>query len=567
MAFSLVAVIGGAQVIFYVNDPSPNEGNYDFSYAEAGSGWGVADLTDPANSIESNLVMVDDGTGDSPIACDPILNAAELAGNIAVLYRGDCEFGAKALACETAGAIGVVIVNNVPGAPISMGGGADGGSVTIPVAMITDTDGALLQTEILAGTSTAFIGSKSGFYENDLGFYPQHILMPEQFSNLQLLSQDDTEFSVELGAWVHNYGSETQTNVTLSATIDVGASNVYNETSTPVASILSGDSVFIALPTYSEASYANGYYHVDYIIASDAADEFLADNELPADFTMSDSIFGYSRVNESLQPNGVAYFRGASSTASNSACLAFSDPNASRMGIAGMTFSASSSQNPDPTSLDGEFVQVFAYQWNDVFTDINDAGFAISLLDEITSGEYIYLSDLQQENVYLPFEDPFVMEDGQRYLFCVTHYGENIFLGYDTEIDYRENQNTYAQPVFPGESDGSFFTNGFGTDIVPASTVHMFDADELSVVELPLVDLDAYPNPATTVINIPLTEDKGDAQLMVFDLSGKLISTQNASMNGNMLQFDVTSIAAGTYVVDLEFENGEKGTINIVVAH
>lgn len=564
LCLCLAATVGSAQVIFYVEAPSPNEGNYDFTYADAAT-WGVGDLTDPAESITSNMVLVDDGTGSTPLACDPILNGTDLVGNVAVLYRGDCEFGAKALACETEGAIGVIIINNIPGAPIDMGAGADGATVTIPVTMISDADGAVLAAEIATGLSTVFIGSKLGFYDYDMGFYPQNILMPEAFSNIQLLSQDDTEFSVELGAWVFNYGAFSQDNVQLRCVINDGA-DIYDEISATGVTVPAGDSIFIPLPAFTQSTYDNGSYTGTYTITSDEADEFDPDNSLPCSFTVSDSIYGYSPVTTALAPEGDAYFRGASSTASNSACLAFNDPNAERVGIAGMTFSAASSQNPDTTTMDGEFVEIYAYSWNDAFTDVSDA--AITSLDEIASGEYIYLEDLQQGNVYIPFEEPVILEDGQWYLFCVTHYGENLFLGYDSDLDYNLNQDNYQMPLFPGESDGAWFLNGFGTDVIPAITVRMFDADAIGIEEeTSAIELEAYPNPATTTLNIPLTENKGNVDMSIYDLSGKLVSTQNVSMDSNMLEVDVTSIPAGTYVFDLDFANGEKATINVVVAH
>ena len=80
------------------------------------------------------------------------------------------------------------------GSPVAMGAGADGGAVTIPVVMISNVDGALLRPEIDAGNTSVFIGSKSGYYGDDLGCYPEHILRPEHFGNIQALSQDDTEF-------------------------------------------------------------------------------------------------------------------------------------------------------------------------------------------------------------------------------------------------------------------------------------------------------------------------------------------------------------------------------------
>ena len=57
------------------------------------------------------------------------------------------------------------------------------------------------------------------------------------------------------------------------------------------------------------------------------------------------------------------------------------------------------------------------------------SSFAITLLDEIATGEFIYLSDNQQGNVYIPFEVPVLINDDQRYLFCITHYGENLYVG------------------------------------------------------------------------------------------------------------------------------------------
>ena len=100
IGFALMATIGGAQVIVYVEAPSPNEGNYDHTYAEAASGWGVLDLTDPANSVQGTMVMADDGSADPNEACNALVNGTAINGNIAVLYRGSCEFGLKAKNCQ-----------------------------------------------------------------------------------------------------------------------------------------------------------------------------------------------------------------------------------------------------------------------------------------------------------------------------------------------------------------------------------------------------------------------------------------------------------------------------------
>ena len=69
--------------------------------------------------------------------CNPLINGVDVTGKIAVIYRNTCEFGTKALNAQNAGAVGVIIINRDPEV-IEMGGGADGGSVTIPVVMLSD---------------------------------------------------------------------------------------------------------------------------------------------------------------------------------------------------------------------------------------------------------------------------------------------------------------------------------------------------------------------------------------------------------------------------------------------
>ena len=86
-------------------------------------------------------------------SCDPIDNGGDLNGKIAIVRRGSCEFGFKALAAQNEGAVAVIVVNNQPGAPIVMGGGAVGGDVTIPVVMVTDVDGEAIIDEISGGNT------------------------------------------------------------------------------------------------------------------------------------------------------------------------------------------------------------------------------------------------------------------------------------------------------------------------------------------------------------------------------------------------------------------------------
>jgi len=92
--------------------------------------------------------MVDCGIGDSQC------NLAE--GKICLIERGEIDFTAKALNCEAAGGIGVIIFNNVPGNTSgTLGAGFSG---TIPVIAISQNDGDFLLNNL---DSIAFISNIS----------------------------------------------------------------------------------------------------------------------------------------------------------------------------------------------------------------------------------------------------------------------------------------------------------------------------------------------------------------------------------------------------------------------
>jgi MYXO-CTERM domain-containing protein len=75
-------------------------------------------------------------------ACADLQNPEALAGNIAFIQRGDCYFVDKVQRAVDAGALAVVMVNNVDGEPFRMGG--DGSQKPIPSVMIRREDGANL---------------------------------------------------------------------------------------------------------------------------------------------------------------------------------------------------------------------------------------------------------------------------------------------------------------------------------------------------------------------------------------------------------------------------------------
>lgn len=149
-----------SQIQFSVTKPTSIANNFTF---QAPSAWG-ANLQNTYAAGE--LVVVNDGTVGDSLGCNALINGAALSGKIAVVYRGSCEFGIKALNAQNAGATGVIVINNAAGT-MDMGAGVNGGAVTIPVAMISNTDGAILKAQIDAGNVVrGILGTKKDWIQS-----------------------------------------------------------------------------------------------------------------------------------------------------------------------------------------------------------------------------------------------------------------------------------------------------------------------------------------------------------------------------------------------------------------
>ena len=104
-------------------------------YPMTPGGFGGELTTD---GITARVVLVNDSTDVISDLCEDIVNGSEIEGNIAMIDRGNCEFGAKMLEAERAGAIAVIVCNNVANPEtIVMAAGAVGNQVTIPGVMVS----------------------------------------------------------------------------------------------------------------------------------------------------------------------------------------------------------------------------------------------------------------------------------------------------------------------------------------------------------------------------------------------------------------------------------------------
>ncbi len=561
--------VAQSQVIAAGVTPATIAGNYNFTWGDPGGGdWATLYLLLPCNYIQGCLEMANDSTPGinpqgNPIAeeaCSQLTNSVahgnDLTGKIAVCYRNTCQFGTKALNCQTAGAIGVIIINRDPDV-VEMAGGVDGTSVTIPVIMLSSVDGAALVAEMANGCVEMLIGNKTGLYANDAGVSSSTSLFSKTTGVLSQLSQNGSEFNFDIGTRVYNYGTNDQPSMTLTATVNGPSGTVYDET-VILPNVVSGDSVdlyptsALNFPQFSLASYPDGEYTLTYDLELGVTDEYVQDNSTVTTFNVQDSIYAYAPLENGL-PSTTSHNRAVTTNPNFTQCILFKDPNGSRVGVTGLYFEA---LTDDTIGLSGEEIALYAYRWEDVFTDVNDAALAFNSLNPVAGGFYYYPSDLQDSVVYGEFTAPVVLESDQRFLFCAQTVNANLFFGFSNETDYSLNREYYAEPIGPMEGDNGYFLQFTGSaDMMPSLGVKMIDSLSIGLNENGTIEGSAYPNPANDVVTIAI-ETSEDAAIVVTDLSGKIVLNDVLSFANGNAAVNIADLQSGMYVFNVTLANG-----------
>lgn len=149
----------GSPAVLTINAPGSIAGDYTTQTASFGPPI-------PDTGLTADVILADDGSGaDVNDACEPI--NTDLTGAIAIVNRGACNFTLKVINAQNAGAVGVLVANNVPDGLPPMGG--EDPSVAIPSVGISQADGALITgsgstVNVILGFDTSiFAGVQGGF--------------------------------------------------------------------------------------------------------------------------------------------------------------------------------------------------------------------------------------------------------------------------------------------------------------------------------------------------------------------------------------------------------------------
>ena len=147
--------------VLTINSPAAIAGDYTVAGAAFGPPVTFAGVT---GTVVQALDPAIAGSPTTTDACSPLTNAADVAGNIAIVDRGTCGFIVKVKNAQNAGATAVIVANSAAGAFGTMGG-ADP-TITIPSVMVTFSDGNLIKGQLANGVN-ANVHAKGGLTPED----------------------------------------------------------------------------------------------------------------------------------------------------------------------------------------------------------------------------------------------------------------------------------------------------------------------------------------------------------------------------------------------------------------
>ena len=145
------------QAVFRVDSPASLAGNYAMGTAEFGPTLGYPGLS---GQLVQALDAVNAAGPSNTDGCTAILN--DVNGKIAFLNRGTCGFAVKTKNAELAGAIGVVIGDNVAGAAVDLAGSGDGAfdkSIGIPAVRVQLSTANAIRTALTTDSVQVNLGT------------------------------------------------------------------------------------------------------------------------------------------------------------------------------------------------------------------------------------------------------------------------------------------------------------------------------------------------------------------------------------------------------------------------
>ena len=580
-----LAFSASAQFVL-VNSPASIAGSKVFRGSET---WAVADLT--SGIWTADAVFVDDGTAPTTDGCGDPVNGAAISGKIALIDRGTCQFGDKALRAQTAGALAVVIFNNAAGAGVAgMAAGDFGAMVTIPVVMLTYEDGQVIRTTLMTEAVNMTIGNVQ--FPNDLSIGAKSIV--NAFNGVMPANQAEAlGVSFTPAANVLNKGTNDATDVILQTTIShtpLGgstATQLYDE-SGDVAFLENDSATVIQLAEFTPAE-GEGIYTVTYSVTASEDDSPLVntDQEVTTEFVFSENAYCKGRWDfANNRPRTTAAY--TTGTFGDREYLAgFSVPEGVGYQLDSVVFFAQGSTTFG--SLVGN-IGVWVYEWDDANADETVANDELTIV-AFTPSDFLGITDTAATTQWLKvplvnFEDIDIMgyqipDDNKRYFVGVRYENSNsvdrVFFGFDEGYDQTANIdilgaltsdievpywgiNAWVSGGVPDFENGFRFTDFWGS-LATGLIINTFESPSIEVAPSN-VAVALSPNPANSqlVVESKLKSVTGGITYTIRDNAGRMVYNSSKTLNTDYdkVSFDVSQYAAGQYFIVVTTDQGIK---------
>lgn len=575
------------------------------------SGLKKITLADWGNQVASPFNNVQVVKGLDTLGANTLTNSAAINGKFCLLFRGGgISFVDKATRAQAAGATGLIIVNNIPGDPIAMGGTTS--AITIPVVMVSDVDGNAINNQLRNSVAVnVTLGKWSLGATHDLGILNAYAAMPHAINIPSFMwSNSTTAFPYKnyVGGAIFNFGTSTETGVTVTDSIwwnpTSGGSSFAKTNTYTVGTIAPIDSVKFGFGAPGSSYYltpqaGTGRYDYKSRIVYGNTDGVPADNINTFSQYITDSIFCKGRydfakgepiVNIGIRPNqsNTPYMWGP---------MYFS----TRGGYAARSVQFYMSVNNDPTLVNRE-VSALVFKWVDgmppngivdslvasdeltlvgigsrTFTTNDSSGrsFYVNIEDATTPGKPLILDSnaWYWTSLQAPFDCFIGMDRGTSYFTRAyiqsqtgSHdYPEAIFVGDFSTLLTSNPPIAIANFPFggnPGNIDSTFFDQ---YNEIPNVALHMSKnkvPTGITSVKNDIGSMTVFPNPAVGgVFNVDVTLNKNTDRLSyrLFDATGRIIKdVAHYNVKTDKFQYPVSGLPAGNYYL---IANDGKGAI------
>lgn len=587
---------------FTVTAPASVAGQKLFTVANNGSGttgqWGAAvtgALSGDVARYSSDLAFCNTGS------------VGAFTGKIALIYRGGCEFGFKALAAQNNGAIAVIIVNNEEGGPVGMGTGASGASVTKPVFMISKADGDAINAALAANQTVSMSITPWGFGNtNDLGILINGVSLWHSYSvPYHQLANDNgnpAAYKNHDAAFVANFGSADQSNVQLKSTLKFttaeGATSTIHDNTVTIPSLTAADSIraIFQNSSYDVHASGKGRFDMTYEVSNATTDEFAGDNTNTYSFFASDNVYSKSRYDFSKnEPFASAYYQLTGGSSFTWGPLYYVSKGG--WGAKQTQFSVSGG-DPNTRILPAGTMLLYMFKWTDGLQTPQDNYLLDSMvqngeLELVATAQATFdgVKDSSTQVFTIPFQDintgmdAEIPMEGDSWYWIAAETPGTLYLGVDgiqnyfprSYVNYYKNEYqgmSYA-PMWPGnvadiqnnlrtltppfpfdryQVDSVVYSNQAG-GLVPSISIltGLFKTGVQQTAAKPAFKVDVYPNPVVDQLTATVSFEKPtDVMYNVIDGVGRHIAREtHTAVTNDKYVLDATTLAAGNYYISI----------------